>query len=153
MQGIESELAGKVDACAGCANQEMCSSSKPKGPDPALPLIKQRMANVKRKILVLSGKGGVGKSTFTAQLAWAFASDDETQVRFSILQRTTPSPLKTLKDGYHGRRHLWSLHPYDSRYSFRTSTRVFIRLVLRYMSKTTWASCLLVSCSHHPKML
>lgn len=40
------------------------------------------MSNVRRKILVLSGKGGVGKSTFTAQLAWAFASDEDTQVRF-----------------------------------------------------------------------
>ncbi len=28
------------------------------------------MANVKHKILVLSGKGGVGKSTFSCQLAW-----------------------------------------------------------------------------------
>lgn len=38
------------------------------------------MTTVKRKILVLSGKGGVGKSTFTAQLAWAFAADEQTQV-------------------------------------------------------------------------
>lgn len=41
------------------------------------------MANVKRKILVLSGKGGVGKSTFTAQLGWAFAADEQLQVRES----------------------------------------------------------------------
>jgi len=39
------------------------------------------MKDVKKKILILSGKGGVGKSTFTAQLGWAFASDEETQVR------------------------------------------------------------------------
>ena len=39
------------------------------------------MSGVKRKILILSGKGGVGKSTFTAQLGWAFAADEETQVR------------------------------------------------------------------------
>ena len=38
------------------------------------------MLNVKRKILILSGKGGVGKSTFTAQLGWAFAADEEVQV-------------------------------------------------------------------------
>jgi Mrp family chromosome partitioning ATPase len=38
------------------------------------------MKNVKRKILILSGKGGVGKSTFTAQLGWAFAADDNIQV-------------------------------------------------------------------------
>lgn len=39
------------------------------------------MESVKHKILVLSGKGGVGKSTFTAQLGWAFAADETTQVR------------------------------------------------------------------------
>lgn len=38
------------------------------------------MAKVKRKILVLSGKGGVGKSTVSAMLASAFARDGETQV-------------------------------------------------------------------------
>ncbi|KAG1814540.1 P-loop containing nucleoside triphosphate hydrolase protein [Suillus variegatus] len=77
--GTESELAGKADACNGCANQEICASNTPKGPDPALPLIRDRMATVKHKILVLSGKGGVGKSTFTAQLGWAFAADDQIQ--------------------------------------------------------------------------
>jgi MinD-like ATPase involved in chromosome partitioning or flagellar assembly len=38
------------------------------------------MRHVKRKILVLSGKGGVGKSTFTAQLGWAFAADENLRV-------------------------------------------------------------------------
>ncbi len=38
------------------------------------------MSTVKRKILILSGKGGVGKSTFTAQLGWAFAADEDVQV-------------------------------------------------------------------------
>lgn len=79
VQGTESQLAGKADACAGCANQDVCASGATRGPDPALPLITNRMANVKRKILILSGKGGVGKSTFTAQLGWAFAADEDTQ--------------------------------------------------------------------------
>jgi Mrp family chromosome partitioning ATPase len=59
----------------------------PKGPDPALPLIRARMAGVKRKILVLSGKGGVGKSTFTAQLGWAFAADENVQVSIEYMYR------------------------------------------------------------------
>lgn len=36
--------------------------------------ISERLANVKYKILVLSGKGGVGKSTFAAQLAYGLAA-------------------------------------------------------------------------------
>ncbi|XXG62322.1 hypothetical protein AAC387_Pa05g0699 [Persea americana] len=73
--GTESELAGKSDACEGCPNQEACATA-PKGPDPDLVKIAERMATVKHKILVLSGKGGVGKSTFSAQLSFALAAMD-----------------------------------------------------------------------------
>ncbi|KAE9401090.1 P-loop containing nucleoside triphosphate hydrolase protein [Gymnopus androsaceus JB14] len=89
--GTESEFAGKSTACEGCANQEICASNTPKGPDPSLPFIKQRMSGVKRKILVLSGKGGVGKSTFTAQLGWAFAADESTQTGIMDVDICGPS--------------------------------------------------------------
>ncbi len=42
--------------------------------------VRSRMSTVKHKILVLSGKGGVGKSTFTAHLAHGLASDENNQV-------------------------------------------------------------------------
>jgi Mrp family chromosome partitioning ATPase len=71
--GPESDQAGKGDACAGCPNQEICASA-PKGPDPDIPVIAERLSGVKHKVLVLSGKGGVGKSTFSALLAQAFSS-------------------------------------------------------------------------------
>ncbi|KAL9263639.1 Cytosolic Fe-S cluster assembly factor NBP35-like protein [Drosera capensis] len=73
--GPQSESAGKSDACEGCPNQQICATA-PKGPDPDLVGIAERMATVKHKILVLSGKGGVGKSTFSAQLSFALAAMD-----------------------------------------------------------------------------
>ncbi|KAH9935944.1 P-loop containing nucleoside triphosphate hydrolase protein [Epithele typhae] len=89
--GTDSALAGKADACSGCANQEICASGETKGPDPALPLVRARMASVKRKILVLSGKGGVGKSTFAAQLGWAFAADEQVQTGIMDVDICGPS--------------------------------------------------------------
>ncbi|WVO23081.1 cytosolic Fe-S cluster assembly factor NBP35 [Cryptococcus decagattii] len=88
--GVESSLAGKADACEGCPNQSVCAEG-PKGPDPDLPLIRERMSSVRRKILVLSGKGGVGKSTFTAGLSWALAADEECQAGIMDIDICGPS--------------------------------------------------------------
>lgn len=43
------------------------------GPDPSLALVKERLQEVKNKLLILSGKGGVGKSTLTSLLSRALA--------------------------------------------------------------------------------
>ncbi|RZC61331.1 hypothetical protein C5167_023087 [Papaver somniferum] len=92
--GPQSESAGKADSCAGCPNQEICATA-PKGPDPDLVAIAERMATVKHKILVLSGKGGVGKSTFSAQLAFALAGMDH-QVGLLDIDICGPSIPKML---------------------------------------------------------
>ncbi|KAH9995472.1 P-loop containing nucleoside triphosphate hydrolase protein [Russula vinacea] len=89
--GTESELAGKSTACEGCPNQDVCASGTAKGPDPALPFVRERMTQVNHKILVLSGKGGVGKSTFAAQLGWAFASDPDVQTGIMDVDICGPS--------------------------------------------------------------
>ena len=36
--------------------------------------VSERMEEIKHKIMVLSGKGGVGKSTVASQLAWGLSS-------------------------------------------------------------------------------
>jgi len=72
--GPASEQAGKASACEGCPNQAACASGAGKQVDPAIAQVQERMREVKHKILVLSGKGGVGKSTVSAQLAWTLAS-------------------------------------------------------------------------------
>lgn len=74
--GTQSEDAGKASACAGCPNQQVCSTGAAKGPDPGIQLVKERLEPVKHKVLVLSGKGGVGKSTLTALLSRALAAND-----------------------------------------------------------------------------
>eukprot|EP00296_Roombia_truncata_P007950 JP446409.1.p1 GENE.JP446409.1~~JP446409.1.p1 ORF type:complete len:334 (+),score=35.95 JP446409.1:24-1004(+) len=74
--GTSSDQAGKSSACAGCPNQQLCATA-PKGPDPAIAQIAERLKSVKHKVLVLSGKGGVGKSTFSTQLAFALANSNK----------------------------------------------------------------------------
>ncbi|EDV56650.1 cytosolic Fe-S cluster assembly factor NUBP1 homolog [Drosophila erecta] len=66
--GLESEQAGKASACAGCPNQGVCSDPNKKLEDPGKALVVESMKDVKHKLLILSGKGGVGKSTVTSLL-------------------------------------------------------------------------------------
>lgn len=70
--GPTSEQAGKADGCAGCPNQSLCASGAVKKQDENMD-IKNTMSKIKNTILVLSGKGGVGKSTFSSQLAFGLA--------------------------------------------------------------------------------
>ena len=66
--------AGTSSACAGCPNQASCASGSAPAVDPAVELVAERLSGIAHKVLVLSGKGGVGKSTFSAQLAFTLAA-------------------------------------------------------------------------------
>ena len=74
--GTQSESAGKASACAGCPNQSLCSSGATKQSDPGIALVKERLTSVRNKLLVLSGKGGVGKSTVTSLLSRCLATNN-----------------------------------------------------------------------------
>jgi len=77
--GTSNEAAGKADACAGCPNQAACASAPRDAAtgallaDPLVVAVSDRLSRVSHRLLVLSGKGGVGKSTVAVQLAMSLA--------------------------------------------------------------------------------
>ncbi|KAF0032508.1 hypothetical protein F2P81_014798 [Scophthalmus maximus] len=89
--GTASDQAGKSESCQGCPNQTLCASGATKAPDPAIEEIAVKLSAVKHKILILSGKGGVGKSTFSAHLAHALASDGTKEVALLDVDICGPS--------------------------------------------------------------
>jgi Mrp family chromosome partitioning ATPase len=83
--GVSSTTAGKSSSCAGCPNQKVCASGKEPEEDPALEIIAKKLSNVRNIILVLSGKGGVGKSTVSSQLAMTLAHMNDSQFQVGLL--------------------------------------------------------------------
>uniref|UniRef100_A0A6I8NMX3 Cytosolic Fe-S cluster assembly factor NUBP1 n=1 Tax=Ornithorhynchus anatinus TaxID=9258 RepID=A0A6I8NMX3_ORNAN len=94
--GAGSAQAGKGASCQDCPNQRLCASGAGAAPDPAIEQIKEKMKTVKHKILVLSGKGGVGKSTFSAHLAHGLAEDESKQVALLDIDICGPSIPKIM---------------------------------------------------------
>ena len=75
--GPRSATAGTASSCAGCPNQAACASGSASAAaaegDATATRVRLALSRVKRKLLVLSGKGGVGKSTCAGQLAFGLA--------------------------------------------------------------------------------
>lgn len=82
--GTGTEQSGKASACEGCPNQQICASAGPALPDPDVELIANNLSGVKHIMLVLSGKGGVGKSTVTSNIARCLAAHSE-EVNVGVL--------------------------------------------------------------------
>jgi len=72
--GTASAAAGSASACEGCPNQRICASGAPAAPDPDAGRIAARLSHIRHTVLVLSGKGGVGKSTVAATVARCLAA-------------------------------------------------------------------------------
>lgn len=82
--GLGSDKAGKSSSCSGCPNQKACSTGKVEE-DPSLEIIANKLKNVKNIVLVLSGKGGVGKSTVSSQLALTLAYMEDQKYQVGLL--------------------------------------------------------------------
>lgn len=100
--GINSTDAGKANSCAGCPNQALCSSTdedakkaakekQEKDEQQLFKAIRNRLGATKHIILVISGKGGTGKSSITTTLARCLALDQEVQVGVLDLDICGPS--------------------------------------------------------------
>ncbi|EKX72807.1 conserved hypothetical protein [Theileria equi strain WA] len=70
--GMDSSRAGKSSACEGCPNQSACASGESQRAAEGLKeSVYNSLSNIGEVLLVMSGKGGVGKSTISTQLAFA----------------------------------------------------------------------------------
>jgi len=73
--GPDRESAGKAKGCEGCPNQKACASGAFSSQETKAvhaeetTRLQESLSNVSHVVLVLSGKGGVGKSTVAAQLS------------------------------------------------------------------------------------
>ena len=89
--GTKSSEAGRAGPCDGCPNQSLCSSGQGSPVDPAVAEIASKLSAVQNILLVLSGKGGVGKSTVSAHFAAALARDESSQVGLLDIDICGPS--------------------------------------------------------------
>ena len=68
--GAEESCSGE---CASCPSRETCEDERAKALRRELERLKTKMARVKHKLVVISGKGGVGKTMVAVNLAVALA--------------------------------------------------------------------------------
>ena len=79
-----------TSACAGCPFKKQCQSGQ-MVQDPTIPLVKEKLSQVKNIILILSGKGGVGKSTIASQIALTLSQDSNLQIGLMDVDICGPS--------------------------------------------------------------
>ena len=106
--GPTDEAAGKASACAGCPNQGACSSGAFNSPEAIAKAeaetqaLRDSLSNVSHVILVLSGKGGVGKSTVAAQLCHTLAGQGYAVGLLDVDLCGPSAPRMVLGDSYQG---------------------------------------------------
>ncbi|ORM41300.1 Cytosolic Fe-S cluster assembly factor nubp1 [Babesia sp. Xinjiang] len=73
--GVESPEAGMKSTCQGCPNQAKCASGEMKeAQEKNRSDVLANLSQVSNIVLIMSGKGGVGKSTVATQLAYMLSA-------------------------------------------------------------------------------
>lgn len=82
---------GLAPKCQGCPYRAQCQmAAQSQGPS-IDEQVKEKLVNVKNIILVLSGKGGVGKSTVASQIALGLSKNENLQIGLLDLDICGPS--------------------------------------------------------------
>ncbi|RLD96978.1 MAG: ATP-binding protein [Aquificota bacterium] len=85
--------------CSTCEKASVCDAEEQRRHQEEL--LRSRLSKIKHRIMVMSGKGGVGKSTVAANLAWALAQKG---FRVGLLDADIHGPNVPLMLGVEGRR-------------------------------------------------
>lgn len=92
--GTNDEKAGLDEACKGCPNVSYCLSDKKVDPD--VSVIRARFSKLEKTIAIMSGKGGVGKSFVSKNLAQTLSKYKNTLLLdFDLTGPSIPRLTKT----------------------------------------------------------
>ena len=95
--GPNSSNAGKASSCAGCPNQSACADGSAKAKlEKTVISVEQALQPIRNILLVLSGKGGVGKSTVACQLAQSLSLLNDYRVGVLDVDICGPSVARML---------------------------------------------------------
>lgn len=122
--GTGSENAGKADSCAGCPGQKYCSTGQPLPTDPDVAIIAKNLTPVKNIVVVLSGKGGVGKSLTSMMIARGLAENEDLDIGLldiDICGPSIPTMTKTKSQTVHQSNTGWEPVPIEDNLSLMST--------------------------------
>jgi len=82
---------GNAPKCQGCPYRQQCMQQAKSGGPPIEEQVKEKLKEVKNIIIILSGKGGVGKSTIASQIALGLSKKENLQIGLLDVDMCGPS--------------------------------------------------------------
>jgi len=82
---------GTAPKCQGCPYKAQCMQAAKSNEPPIEEQVRDKLKDIKNIILVLSGKGGVGKSTIASQIALGLSKNENLQIGLLDVDMCGPS--------------------------------------------------------------